>query len=268
MQRNIAAICFLLAAIALGVAAGAWWLQFTVFTPDDTVGKTEAILDDDEIRADITTIVAAATAGTLDRTPTEIAADIGPMIHSRAGAGVMTEIVRDAHARAIGNRAEPVRITGEQMILIVRDELVADLAPVTLPVAEISTLRILGNALGWVAAVTAILGVVIALFGLIMRPEGSVVLLGLGELLLALGACLVVIGYLVPVFVLPAINDTTWAGAVPRLAMRTFPLGMGISVVFVALGLFIVLRSSGSGRRKQWSTPLSVGRYRDERSWS
>lgn len=268
MQRSLAGICFVIASIALGVAAGAWWLQFTVFTPDETVGKTEAILNEDEIRAEITTVVSAATAGALDQSPTEIAELVNPMIDSRAGAAVMTEIVHDAHARAIGNHDDPVRITGDQMVRIVRDEIVADLPPVTLPVAEVSTLRILGNSLGWFAAGVAVIGLLIGLFGLITRPDGSVVIVGLGQLLISLGVGLVVIGYLIPLFILPAINDTTWAGVVPRLAMRTLPLGLAVSVVMIGLGLVLVLRSLGSGKRKQWSTPLSVGRYRDERSWS
>jgi len=268
VQRNLAGLFFLLAAIAWGIGAGSWWLQYTAFTPDDTVGATEAILNDDEIRAEITTIVSAATATTLEQTPGEVAALVNPLIGSRAGAAVMTDIVRDSHGRAIGVHDEPVRITGDQMVLIVRDEAVADLQPVTLPVAEVSTLRFLANSLGWVAAIMGVIGLIVLLLGIVARPERPDVARGVGEMLVSLAIAFVVFGLLIPVFVLPGINDTTWAGSVPRLAMRTLPLVTGISVVFAALGALLMVKSAGSGRRKQWSTPLSVSRYRDDRSWS
>lgn len=268
MQRNLAGLCFTVTAILFGLAVGTWWLQFAVFSPDDSVGRTEAILDDHEIRSEITTVVAAATSATLDQTPGEIAAFVDPLIASRAGAAVMTEIVRDGHERAIGARDEPVRITGEQMVRIVRDEVVADLPAVTLPIAEISTYRILANWSGRVALGLGVLGAIVGLFGIVTRPERAEWVRGLGEVLTSIGIGAVVIGILVPTFVLPAINDTTWSGVAPRLALRLLPVTAGVAVVLVGVGGYLVTRSVAGSRRKQWSTPLSVGRYREERRWS
>jgi hypothetical protein len=268
VQRNLAGIFFLVAGVMVSIAFGAWWLQRTAFTPTDEPGPTAAVLQDEQIRSEITSVVTAATAATLDRAPGELASFVDQVIRSRPGANVMGDIVADAHGRVIGNHDEPVRISGAQMVEIVRSQTVGDLPAVTLPVSEVSTLRFLANVLGWVAGITMIIGAVAFLLGVIVRPERGEVARGFAEFCIALGASLVVFGLMVPIFVLPAINDTTWMSTVPRLATRTLPLVLGAAVVFVVLGLFVLLKTMSSGRRKQWSTPLAVGRYREDRSWS
>lgn len=268
MQRSLAGVLLLVSVVALGIAAGSWWLQRTAFTPDASRSKTAAILDDDEIRAEITTVVVAATAATVGQAPAELATLVDPLIGSRAGAAVMTDIVADAHARLLGNHDDPVRITGGQLVQIVRDERAADLPPVTLPVPEVGALGVVGNLLGWVAAVTAVIGLLALLAGVIVRPERGEGLRALGEFCFVLALSALTFGWLIPVVVVPAIDDSTWTQAIPRLALRTMPLVIGVAVVSAAAGLALTLRATNIGRRKQWSTPLSVSRYRDDRSWS
>ncbi len=268
MQRNLAGVFFLVAGVMVSLALGAWWLQRNALTPESSSGRAAAVMQDDQIRAEVTAVVTAATALTLDRPPGELATFIDQVIGSRAGGSVMADIVADAHGRAIGNHDDPVRITGNQMVEIVRNQAVGDLSPVTLPVAEITPLRFLANVLGWVAAISLVLGAVGFLLGVIVRPERGEVARGFAELCLALAVSLVVFGLLVPILLLPAINDSTWMSVVPRLSMRTLPFVLGTAVVLVAVGLLVLLRSLNTGKRKQWSTPLSVGRYREDRSWS
>lgn len=268
MQRNLSGILFLVAGVMVSLALGAWWLQRTAFTPDASSGRASAVMQDDQIRAEVTAVVTAASIGAVDTDPTELARFVDRVIGSRPGGTVVADIVADAHSRLIGGRDEPVRITGAQMVEIVRTQAVGDLAPVTLPVAEVGAFRILGNSLGWVAAVSLVIGALAFLLGVIVRPERADVLRGLAEWLLAMAASLLVFGLLVPVFLLPAIDDSTWTGAIPRIALRQLPLVLGTVVVFVALGLFLLVRSLNAGRRKQWSTPLAVSRYREDRSWS
>jgi hypothetical protein len=43
---------------------------------------------------------------------------------------------------------------------------------------------------------------------------------------------------------------------------------IGAAAVLAIAGLAMILTAANSGRRKQWSTPLSLGRYREDRSWS
>ena len=81
----------------------------------------------------------------------------------------------------------------------------------------------------------------------------------LGEFGIAIAASLIVFGYIIPVHLVPAIDDSTWTQASPRLALRSVSFVIGAVVVLAAGGVALIIASSGSGRRKQWSTPLSVG---------
>lgn len=268
MQRSLAGVLLLIATIGLSIGAGAWWLQRAAFTPDSGRAATEAILDDDQIRAEIAAVVSAAAAPTVGQSPNELATTlIDPLMASRAGAAVMTEIVTDAHDRLIGNRDDPVRITGIQMVEIVRDERVAELAPVTLPVPESGPLSALGNSLGWIAAITGILGLIMLLLGIVVRPERGEIARALGEFGFAMAVSALLFGWLLPVIVVPAIDDSTWTQAIPRLALRWLPIVLGVAVIGIAGGIALTIRAASLVRRKQWSTPLAVSRYRDERTW-
>lgn len=268
MQRNLSGILFLVAGIMVSLALGSWWLQRTAFTPGASSGRAAAVMQDDQIRSEVTAVVTAASAGAVETDPTELARFIDRVIGSPPGGQVMADIVADAHAKLIGQRDDPVRITGAQMVEIVRNQAVGDLPPVTLPVAEVATFRILANTLGWAAAVTAVIGALAFLLGVIVRPERADLLRGTAEWLLATAVSLVLFGVLTPIFFLPAIDDGTWTATIPRLARRQLPLVLGAVVVLTALGTFLLIRALNAGRRKQWSTPLSVSRYREDRSWS
>jgi hypothetical protein len=62
MERTLAGMLFLVAAIAFSVAAGGWWMQRIVFTPDDTRETAAAILSEPEIRQEINTVISGASA--------------------------------------------------------------------------------------------------------------------------------------------------------------------------------------------------------------
>jgi hypothetical protein len=269
VQRSLAGILFLLASVALALAAGGWWLQRAVLSPNTNGAQTEAILDDAEIRAEINTIVATASASALEQSPNDVAAFVDPIIASTPGATVMTDIVHRAHQRILGQHDEPVVITGEQLVPIVRDERVADVAPITLPVPDgIGTFTVLDTVLTWLVPIAAALGVLLVLLAFVTRPERGEVMRAVGELGLALAVSLVVFGYLLPVHLVPAIDNNVWTNTAPRLALRAFPVVIGAAVVLAGGGLALILASTNTGRRKQWSTPLSVARYREDRSWS
>lgn len=267
MQRNLVAVVLGVAALLLSIAAGAWWLRITVLTPSTDLGATAAILDSDEIRGEITTIVSAATADRLGQPPAQIASFIDPLMDSRAGAAVMAEIVAAGHARLLGQHPEPVRITGPQMVLIVRDELVADLPPVTVPVGEVGILGTLRTTLGWVALVTAALGVAAATFGLLTRPERRDLRIGAIGLAWSLAGCMGLFGVVIPLWGLPALSDTTWMGVISQLTRRTLwglvPLILGLA----ALGLVIISGLGSRSRSSSWSSPISSGRYVADRRW-
>ena len=269
MQRSLAGILFLLASVALALAAGGWWMQRAVFRPNTNGAQTEAILDDTEIRMEIIAVVSSASSAALEQPANEIATFIDPLIASPPGATVMAGIVNQAHERIIGASDDPVVITGEQLVPIVRDERAATVAPITLPVPDgIGTLVLLDDVLTWFVPITAALGALLVLLAFATRPERGEVMRALGELGLALAVGILLFGYLLPVHLVPAIDDAVWTRAVPRLALRSLPVVIGSAVVLAGGGAALILASMNTGRRKQWSTPLSVARYREDRSWS
>jgi hypothetical protein len=270
VQRSLSGVLLLLAGVALSLAVGGWWLQRAVFSPAANADQAEAILDDTEIRRELTAIIADAAGPTLELSANDLVVFIDPIIDSTPGATVMADIVNSAHRRIIGENDEPVSISGEQLIQIVRDERAVDVPglPIVLPVPKIGTLDLLDTMLRWFVPVMAALGMLIVLFAIVTRPDRSEIVRALGEFGIAIAVCLIVFGYIIPVHLVPAIDDSTWVQASPRLALRSVSFVIGAVVVLAAGGVALIIASSGSGRRKQWSTPLSVGRYREDRSWS
>jgi hypothetical protein len=76
-------------------------------------------------------------------------------------------------------------------------------------------------------------------------------------------------GYAIPVFLLTAIDNSTWTHAIPRLALRTLPVVLGTAAILALSGLALIFAPTSDSKRRQWSTPLSVTRYRggDNPGW-
>lgn len=256
---------FLVASVAFAIAAGGWWLQRIAFTPDDTRDTAAAILGEHDIRQEINTVITGASAPVLGVPMPDLNTMLEEQVLSiREGAAVMGPIIEQAHDRIIGNRDDPVEVTGDQMVDIVRDQRAAEVATVTLPIPVIGTLDTTRVVIGWTIPITAGIGLLALVLGVITRPERREVLRALGELCLALAASMLLFGYLIPVFLLTAIDNGTWTHAIPRLALRTLPVVIGAVVVFLVAGLVLLLASTSTGKRRQWSTPLSVSRYQGD----
>ncbi len=254
---------FLVAAVAISISAGGWWMQRIVFTPDSTRDTSEAILKDPDIRLEINSLVAAASSPIVERDVPELGAWLEiQVLSTRGGAAVMAPIMEEAHNRILGLREEPVRITGTQMIDIVRDQRAAEVSPITLPIEPIGTLKTMRQLLGWLIPIAGGLGLLLVVLGIFTRPDRRDVLRGLGEFGLALAASILVFGYVLPVHMMTAIDNRTWTNAIPRLALRTLPVVLGLAVIFAVGGVVLILTSTSGGNRRQWSTPLSATRYR------
>lgn len=271
MERSLAGVLFLVAAVALSISAGAWWMQRIAFTPDSTRDTAAAILEEPDIRQEINTVVTGATAGAIGWTIPDLGTYLETrVLTTRAGAAMMAPIVEQAHDRIIGNRDDqPIRITGTQMVEIVRDELASEVRTVTLPINPIGTLKTTRTVMGWIIPIAAGIGLLTLLLGIVTRPERRDIIRGIGELGLALAGSMIVFGYLLPVHLLTAIDNSTWTHAIPRLALRTLPVVLGSALIFALAGLALIFGSSSGSKRKQWSTPLSVTRYRggDNPGW-
>jgi hypothetical protein len=174
------------------------------------------------------------------------------------------------HDKIIGNSDDDIVVTGEQMIPIVRDQRAADVHEVTLPIPVIGTLKTTRTTIGWMIPIAAGIGAIAMLLGIATRPERRDVLRGLGEFFVAMACSMLVFGYLIPVQLLPAIDNGVWTKAIPRLAMRTLPFVLGSAAIFALGGTALILASMSGGKRRQFSTPLSVTRYRgdDDHGWT
>lgn len=270
MERSLAGVFFLVAGVALALAAGSWWMQRIVFTPDQTRDTTAAVLEDPDIRLELNTVITGATAAALESDPQALSSNLESIVLStRAGAVVLVPLVNQAHERIIGLRDDdPVQMTGDDLVPIVLDQRAAEVGTVTFPIETIGVLKTMRSILSWTMLIAGGIGALALLLGLVTRPDRRDVLRGLGEFSLALAVAMVVYGYLLPVHFLTAIDNRTWTHAIPQLALRTLPVVVGATAIFAVAGVALLLASRTGSKRRQWSTPLSVARYRsDESAW-
>ena len=255
-------------AILLALAASAFWLQRVAFTPSTDGGLAVTVMDDEAIRNEVATLVASSDADTLGMSSTDLRAFVLPVADIDAGAALMAGIVRDAHAKIIGDRAEPVRISPADQVVIVRSELVAVRPPITLPVQEVGAISAIDSISWWLAVVSAALGVVAVLAGIVLRPEHGEPALALGGGLAALAVLFPLLGWVVPAALLPALSDDTWVGVFPALAAESRLITFGVAIGALVLAVVVVATTSGARQRRQFSTPLAVGRYREQQRWT
>ena len=256
------------AAVLIALSAGVWWLQRVAFTPSTDSSVAYSILGDEEIRGQVATIVAGADAPVLGQSPAELREFIEQIALIPEGAALMSDFIGDAHGHLIGAIDGRVVISAQEQVNIVRNELVGEAAPLTLPVQRVGSMAFLDEWLGWVALGSLGLGVLVAIAGTFLRPERGEGTFALGVFFAGTAGSLVVLGYLVPLLVLPAFSDDPWMGVFPRLANHHRNLTLLLAVACLVIAALIVLGTSSRRERRQHSTPLNVGRYRDERSWS
>ncbi len=256
------------AAVLVALSIGAWWLQHVAFSPSNDSNVTYSILGDEEIRGQIATIIAGADAQILSQSPAQLREFIEEIARIPEGAALMSDFVGDAHGRVIGSFDRRVVITAQEQVNIVRNELVGEANPLTLPVQRVSSMAFLHDWLGWVALGALALAVLITIAGVFLRPERGEGTFALGVFFAATAGSLLVFGYLVPLLLLPAFSDDPWMGVFPRLANHHRNVTLLLAVASLVVAALIVFGTSSRRERRQHSTPLNVGRYRDDRSWS
>lgn len=269
MRRGIAGLLFFISAICLALAAGGWWLQRTAFDPAISRDASEQVFEDPGIRSEVVSAIVASPqlapygvdAATLDGY-IELAG------RDEQLRDVLGDVVAQSHARLIGTQDEPVQITGTQLVPLIRNEAVASLPAVTLPVEEVGILSTIRVALGWFVPLVAGLGALALVLGLLTHPRRADAVFGIG-VFCVLGAVLtLLLGYAVPAWLLPALFDEVWVAVTPAVASATLPFLVTAAVVLVLVGIGLMLASSNLRRRRSWSTPVTTSRYADQRRWS
>ncbi len=268
MRRSLGGLLLIAAAILVALSIGSWWLQRVAFSPSNDSNVTYSILGAEEIRDQIATVVAGATAPTLGQSAAQLREFIDEIARIPDGAALMSDLVSDAHGRVIGTVDGRVSIDAQEQVSIVRNELVGEAAPITLPVQEVGSMAFLHDWLGWFALGTVALAALLGIAAVLLRPERGEGTFALGSLFAATAGSLVALGYFVPLLVLPAFSDDPWMGVFPRLANHHRNLTLLLAVASLVVAALIVFGTGSRRERRQRSTPLNVGRYRDERSWS
>lgn len=253
----------MIASVALALAFGAWWLDRTVFSPDATVDSAAAMLEDSDIRRDLINLIAPLAAPRMDTNAEDLATFLETKIlTNRLGAGEMAPILERAHRVIIGDTSDPVRISGAELVPIVRDQRAAEIAPFTLPLERIGPLATFESIGSWTMLGGAVLALIMIALGLVTRPERREFVNGFGELLIALAGGVLLYGYAIPVHLFTALDNRTWTRAIPHLALRTLPVVLGGAAVLTVGGVFLILTARSGSGHKQWSTPVSMARYR------
>lgn len=269
MRRTPGGIALITAGILLAVAVGMLWLTRVAFSPSTDARVAASILDDNEIRDQIATVVASADASLTGQSPLELREFIRDDIARHPdGAAILSSIVRDGHARVIGEHDEPVRISAEEQVQIVRDELVGEADPLTVPVDEVGSMAFLNAWLGWAALACVAVALLCVLGGVVLRPERGETSFAVGVGLASLAVSLFTFGYLVPAFLLPMLSDDIWMGLFSGVASHRLATTLLLAALSLAAAALVVFGTHSRRQHRQHSTPLNVARYREARTWS
>ena len=268
MRRSLGGLMLIAAAVLVALSIGAWWLQRVAFSPSNDSNAAYSILGDEDIRGQIASIIAGADAPILGQSPAQLREFIEEIARIPAGAALMSDFVADAHRRLIGTLDGRVSINAQEQVNIVRNELVGEASPITLPVQRVGSMAFLHDGLGWVALGLLAVAVLITITAVFIRPERGESTFALGVFFAATAGSLVVFGYLIPLLILSAFSDDPWMGVFPRLANHDRNLTLLLAVGSLVIAALIVFGTSSRRQRRQRSTPLNVGRYRDDRSWT
>lgn len=270
MRRGLAGLLFFAAAILLAIAAGGWWLQRVAFDPSTSPDIARAVLRNADVREELATAVADATAERLGQNPEQLAVQLNAYAGNPWAGEFLGAVVADVHARLIGAREEPVEITGLQMVDIVRNQAVAELPAVTLPVEEIPILNTIRTTLRWLVPIAALAGLAALVLGILAHPQRADAIFGIGVFCVLAAVLAFLLGYPVPAYAVPLLDDNPWLDVIPAVADHQLRVVTGLSVGLAVVGVVLILGSSGSRRRKTkgWSSPVTVSRYREQRRWS
>lgn len=268
MRRSLGGLILLASGVFFALAISVFWLDRVSFTPEVDTDATYAIMGDEDIRLQLASVVAGATASDLGMSSNDLRDFVVSITRIRDGATEMRQFTADAHARLIGDRTEPVDITPAEQVQITRTERAAVLPAIRLPVEEVTAMRIAASATSWIWLISFGVAVLTLLLGIVLRPERGELAFAFGAGCALTGALLVVIGYLIPGFVFPSVADDTWMGVFPQLAKHRLATTLIGALLFGAIGAAAIFLTGGRRQRRQRSTPLATTRYREQRRWS
>ena len=267
MRRTLAGLIFGLAYVCASLAISGWLLQRSAFDPDHTGDLSRVVLQDNRIKTQIADTIADAVASQRGLDRDTVRQTVIAVASTREGAALLGKVLHDAHARLIGQLNGPVRITGAQMVLIVRNQVVGDMPSITLPVPKVTALDRMRVVLRWMVPFCVLFALGFFVIGFMLHPNRAALVHSLGYGMVLLALLIAVLGYVVPRFVVPALSDNIWADVSARLANDSLPLLVGLAILFGGGGMMLLVGTGLLRRRRRWNAPVSTYRYREERRW-
>ncbi len=267
MRRTLGGLIFGLAYVCASLAISGWLLHRSAFDPDRTRDLANVVLQDNRIKTQLTNTIADAAASRRGLDQATVRQTVSAVASTEQGAEFLSQVLHDAHARLIGELKAPVRITATQMVLLVRNQVVADMPPLTLPVPQVDSLDRIRRILRWLIPFGALFAVGFFVIGFMLHPNRSALVHSLGYGMMLLAFLIAVLGYIVPRFALPALSDNIWADVPARLANNSLPMLVGLAIVLGGGGLMLLVGTGLLRRRRRWNAPVSTYRYREDRSW-
>ena len=277
VRKTLAGLLFGLAYACASFAISGFLLERTAFDPERSGESAGVILDDAELQKELVkflvdnsaTFVVPADAENPPREIERLRRLIVKVADHPDGEQLFAKIIRDSHARLIGDRDEPVEITGEMLVPIVRNEAAAAMPTIVLPVPEVTALSITNRVLDWLVPLLALAALLLAVVGFTSHPDKEALLKSLAWGLLLLAVLIAIVGYLVPKFLLPLVDKSVWSHLPAAMADDSIPLLIGMELLLIGGSLALMATSGLMSRRRRWSQPISTYRYSgDERRWS
>lgn len=245
-----------------------FWLDRVAFSPSAGTDSAFEIIQDEDIRRQIATLVATVDGPTLGMSPNLLAETIEGLTARRDMAAEMRRFVSEAHSVVIGDSDGPVEILPSEQVQIVRDENVALMPPITLPVNEVGSISFIKTIVGWTWLLAGGAAIISMLLGLFLRPERGEFAFAFGLGCVTTGVMLVIMGYIVPAAMLPALSEDTWMAVFPRLAAKNLNMTLLGALAFIGVGALATFATTGLRSRRQGSTPLAASRYREQQRWT
>jgi hypothetical protein len=267
VRRTLGGFIFGVAYVCASLAISGWLLQRSAFDPDHTGDLADVVLEDNRIKLEIANTIADAVAAQRNLDQATVRQTVYAVASTRPGAELLAKVVHDAHSRLIGELRGPVRITGAQLVQIVRHEAVGDMPSITLPVPRVSSLDLLRRILQWLVPFGALLAVGCFVIGFMLHPNRSALVYSLSYGMVLLALLVAVVGYIVPRFIVPTFSDSIWADVSARLANESLPLIIATAILCGIGGMVLLVGSGLLRRRRRWNAPLTAYRYREERRW-
>jgi hypothetical protein len=255
VRRAIASVLLSLGLLCGALALSAWWVQHTAFDTTSTSDIAEAALQNPDLRSDLARAIAdrVAVELNLDHDAVETAANtllVRPDI-----ATAFSGVLRDIHARLIGESTGPVTVPPDLVARAIGDPAAAQLPPVTVDIPTFDALDTTRRTLRRAIPLLILAGSVLIAVGLLLHPRKPVALRIVGAWFLGASVIELVVAYVVPVLVMPALVDSPYAELVAEVDKATLGPLVGVLIMLAGVGVGLLVAGSWLDRQPSYAPP-------------